>query len=209
MSLCDSDSDLFIQNYNAIHRKSSDSSHSAAISYYSGTESQQSVSDRSFYDNIAVDAFDRHYTKAKNYLMPPMIPLRSAHVNRSVSFQDAVGQSRKFLTPRGNVIKRTTTNSSSIQDIDSNRSSASPNDCISIKTDVQNCSYNKRIDENGPFYLRILRRMQKLSTFWRKRKRAHRGRLIVFSWLNLACPIFLKVDMFFIHFCFSLLALKY
>lgn len=229
ISLCDSDSDLFMQTYNVIHRKSSDSSHSAAVSYYSGTESQQSVSDRSFYDNIAVDDVfehhhhthhshninnnnnnsNHHYTKARNYLMPPInnLPLRllknpHINVNRSVSFQGTCGQSRTYLTPRQNIIVRRRNDENILftdtpSDFGSTRSSISPSgsnvcsrnnacDCSSIipKTNVQNdrnlmdesyCykyHYDKKYD--GPFYLKMLRRMQKI--FKRQSKKSERGR---------------------------------
>lgn len=224
ISLCDSDSDLFMQTYNVIHRKSSDSSHSAAVSYYSGTESQQSVSDRSFYDNIAVDDVfehhhhhhhhthhshninnnNHHYTKARNYLMPPInnLPLRllknpHVNVNRSVSFQGTCGP---YLTPRQNIIVRRRHDENLFpdtpSDFGSTRSSISPSgsnpsrnntcDCSSIIpiTNVQNdrslmdesyCykyHYDKKYD--GPFYLKMLRRMQKI--FKRQSKKSERGR---------------------------------
>jgi hypothetical protein len=188
ISLCDSDSDLFMQTYNELHRKSSDSSgHSgAAVSYYSETES---VSDRSFYDNVD----HRHYTKARNvpahFLMPPTGPLRNANVNRSVSFQDTYGQPRTLLAPRAKkniVIRRRDVDDRC--EIDSNRSSISRagssaskvESSITCKSDVQsrlvpdNCSIDKD-NQSGPFYVRVLKRMQKLSFFWR-RKSARRGR---------------------------------
>ncbi|XP_070490041.1 diacylglycerol kinase theta isoform X4 [Chironomus tepperi] len=224
ISLCDSDSDLFMQTYNVIHRKSSDSSHSAAVSYYSGTESQQSVSDRSFYDNIAVDDVfehhhhthhshninnnsNHHYTKARNYLMPPInnLPLRllknpHINVNRSVSFQGTCGT---YLTPRHNIIIRRRHDENIFNDTPSDfgstRSSISPSgsnpsprnntcDCSSIipKTNVQidrnlmdesycyKYHYDKKYD--GPFYLKMLRRMQKI--FKRQSKKSLRARSI-------------------------------
>lgn len=229
ISLCDSDSDLFMQTYNALHRKSSDSSHSAAVSYYSGTESQQSVSDRSFYDNIAVDCYDHHThhhhpnnnsDHRRNYLMPPMknsLKCNNPHVNvnRSVSFQETCVQprTRTFLTPRTTniVIRRRNlndVNSSSIQtDIDSNRSSVSPSFCgsapsttkinvdcsnVTFKSDVQNYdNYDRRY--NGPFYLKLLRRMQKFSSFWRKRqakKDRRRGRFLNISYISITLFFF-------------------
>lgn len=195
ISLCDSDSDLFMQTYNELHRKSSDSSgHSgAAVSYYSETESQHSVSDRSFYDNVVDD--HRHFTKARNFLMPPTGPLRSANVNRSVSFQDNYGQPRKMLMPRANkniVIRRRDvddrcemdSNRSSVSRAGSSASKSNVDSSITCKSDVQSrlradsCSIDKD-NQNGSFYVRALRRMQKLSFFWRKnRKKARsRGRL--------------------------------
>lgn len=222
ISLCDSDSDLFMHTYNVTHRKSSDSSHSAAVSYYSGTESQQSVSDRSIYDNIAVDdAFEHHhhhhshninnnnsnhhYSKARNYLMPPInnLPLRllknpHINVNRSVSFQGTcVGQSRTYLAPRQNIIVRRRHDENLFtdtpSDFGSTRSSISPSgsrnnacDCSSIIpiTNVQNdrnlmdetYCYKYHYDKKyaGPFYLKMLRRMQKV--FKRQSKKSLRGR---------------------------------
>lgn len=191
ISLCDSDSDLFMQTYNELHhRKSSDSSaHSgAAASYYSETESQQSVSDRSFYDNVD----HRHYTKARNFLMPPTGPLRNANVNRSVSFQDTYGQPRTLLTPRANkniVIRRRDvddrceidSNRSSISRAGSSASKSNVDSSITCKSDVQsrlvpdNCSIDKD-NQSGPFYVRVLRRMQKLSFFWRRKNSRSRGR---------------------------------
>ncbi|KAG5673344.1 hypothetical protein PVAND_003403 [Polypedilum vanderplanki] len=216
ISLCDSDSDLFMQTYNALHRKSSDSSHSAAVSYYSGTESQQSVSERSFYDNVFEHNrqpnhhhhhhsnsssshvvsqnhpnSNRHFTKARNFLMPPR---NNANVNRSVSFQTTL------LSPRSNVIlRRRGLNDSFHTDTESasNRSSVSPSDSspsktnvdcsVPCKSDVQNhrlmddnISNNRRATYSGPFYIKLLRRMQKISTFWRKREsnKANRARSI-------------------------------
>lgn len=193
ISLCDSDSDLFMQTYNALHqRKSSDSSgHSgAAVSYYSETESQQSVSERSFYDNVD----HRHYAKARNFLMPPTGPQRNANVNRSVSFQDAGSQPRTLLAPRTKkniVIRRRDVDErceidstrSSVSRAGSSASKSNVDSSITCKSDVQsrlvpdNCSIDKE-SQGGPFYVRVLRRMQKLSFFWRKnRKKAGRGRL--------------------------------
>lgn len=192
ISLCDSDSDLFMQTYNELHhRKSSDSSgHSgAAVSYYSETESQHSVSDRSFYDNVD----HRHYTKARNFLMPPTGPLRNANVNRSVSFQDTYGQPRTLLMPRAKkniVIRRRDVDDRC--EIDSNRSSISRagssasksivDSSITCKSDVQSrlvpenyCSIDKD-NQSGPFYVRVLKRMQKLSFFWRKNRKNARSR---------------------------------
>lgn len=182
-----------MQTYNAMHRKSSDSSHSgAAVSYYSGTESQQSVSERSFYDNV-VD--HRNFTKTRNvaahFLMPPATggPIRNANVNRSVSFQDTFGhQPRTLHTPlraKNIVIKRRNidegceieSNRSSISRAGSSASKSNVDSSITCKSDVQsrslvpdNCSIDIK-DHSGPFYVRVLRRMQKLSFFWVRKKR--------------------------------------
>lgn len=196
ISLCDSDNDLFMQTYNAMHhRKSSDSSHSggAAASCYSGTESQQSVSEKSFYDNV-----DRHhYAKAaRNYLMPPtnaaINALRNANVNRSVSFQDATsGPPRRTIPiPRTKniVIRRRNafeieSNRSSVSRAGSSASKSNVDSSITCKSDVQSrslimqdsCSVDSL--DHGPFYVRVLRRMQKLSFFWRRKRKKGRGRL--------------------------------
>lgn len=191
ISLCDSDSDLFMQTYNAMHhRKSSDSSHSGvAASCYSGTESQQSVSEKSFYDNV-----DRqNYAKvARNYLMPPTVTaLRNSNVNRSVSFQDATSgpPRRTILTPRTKniVIRRRNafeidSNRSSVSRAGSSASKSNVDSSITCKSDVQSrslimqdsCSIDSL--DHGPFYVRVLRRMQKLSFFWRRKRKKGRGR---------------------------------
>lgn len=194
ISLCDSDSDLFMQTYNEMHRKSSDSSHSgAAMSYYSGTESQQSVSERSFYDNV-----DHRQKNARNlsahYLMPPMPPRNNnSNVNRSVSFQDhyVSGERKPRIINKNIVIKRRMidercSDCSSISRGGSSASKSNVDSSIkSCKSDVQshslvvpdNCSIDDK-DNNGPFYVRVLRRMQKLSFFWirKKRKKSNNNR---------------------------------
>lgn len=222
-----------------MHRKSSDSSHSAAVSYYSGTESQQSVSDRSFYDNVFEQHHhhhhhhhigccphvlplpphhninshssssnnnnnnngNRHYTKARNYLMPPINnSLRNNHphvnVNRSVSFQETCvgGESRTLVLPshRPNIIivRRRGDMHESASEIDSNRSSVSPSDsspsktnveCVEAPNEINLVDFNKRTTIDRPFYLKLLRRMQKISSFWRKRqvRKTRRGRLLL------------------------------
>lgn len=195
ISLCDSDSDLFMQTYNELHRKSSDSSgHSAAaVSYYSETESQRSVSERSFYDNVDHRHCKKTRSDAAHFLMPPSGPLRTnANVNRSVSFQDTYGQPRTLVAPRANkniVIRRrdvdvaSDSNRSSISRAGSSASKSNVDSSITCKSDVQsrlvlnnNCSFDKD-NQSGPFYVRVLRRMQKLSFFWTKnRKKDRRGR---------------------------------
>jgi hypothetical protein len=199
-----------MQTYNALHRKSSDSSHSAAVSYFSGTESQQSVSDKSFYDNLPVETYDhrhdkRHATNARNFLMPPMKnSLRciannnnnsiNPHVNvsRSVSFQDS-----SLPRPKNIVIRRRNlndmTNCSSIHtDISaSDRSSclSMPSsskmniDCSSVVVrsddDANVTCYsdsNHNDNDDDPFYRKLLRRMQKISTFWRLKRRPKKPR---------------------------------
>lgn len=173
ISLCDSD--LLLRNYNATHRKLSE--HSPEISYYSGTESQQSISDRSCYDNVDGE------TRSRNILMPPVVTFKNASVNRSKSFQET-GQCHAYLSPRANIslIRRKLQDSNSFH----NRSSVSPLgstlsepnvDCSAIQTCkiVQpSCSCDKK--GAGPFYIKILRRVQKLSLQWRKCKKVHRGR---------------------------------
>lgn len=182
-----------MQNYNASHRKLSDCSHSPAISYYSGTESQQSISERSFYDNVDVESESRDKVHSTRFLMPPPLALKNSLVNRSKSFQEPT-QCRKYLSPRSNItLRRNLTNSIDDRfELISNRSSVSPVgstrsetnvDCSLIRScpaDVQNrklvqpsCSCNRK--RNGPFYVKILRRVRKLSLQWPKCKRVHRG----------------------------------
>jgi hypothetical protein len=196
----DCDSDLFMQTYNASHRKLSLSSHSPATSCYSDNESQQSS--RSLYDNVdgrgGSESKDKVAVRiSSNYLMPPMLPLRSSLVNRSKSFQEA-GPCRKHLSPRSNILlRRNLQQSNRIEDrfyIWSSRSptpvgstlSESNVNCIETFPDVENralvvpkCSCDKRNSSNGPFYVKILRRLQKLSLQWRKCKKVPRGRSLV------------------------------
>ena len=192
-SLCDSDSDFFIQTYNALHRNSSESSEHSGAPYYSETESQQSVSDRSFYDNVHDH---RPYVKARNYLMPPANPLRTANVNRSVSFQDTSGPKQMLLKPRVTkniVIRRRKSdikydfdsNRSSVSRAESSASKSNVDSSITCKSDVQsrimasNYSIDSKECQSEPFYVRALRRMQKLSFFWQKKRKKvrNRGRL--------------------------------
>jgi hypothetical protein len=184
ISLCGSD--LFMQSYNASHRKLSECSHSPA-SYYSGTESQQSISDRSLYDNVEVV----QEKPSSRFLSPTTGPVRNSFVNRSRSFQDT-GQCQRYLSPRTNVIvRRKPHDSSSIEDrfeIISNRTSVSPFgsthsethlDCSVIETCHSNVQSLSQLScdkkKNGPFYVKILRRMQKLSVQWRKCKKIQKS----------------------------------
>lgn len=205
------------------------------------------MSEKSYYDNIPIDDdFEHHhshninnkasnnnnhrYTKARNYLMPPinnysLRNLKNPHinVNRSVSFQGTCGeQSYSCLKPRPNVLIRRRNNENissryrfdTPSDIGSTRSSISPSgskssriipacDCNSItfKTDVQNdddnCSYDSYDKKcEGPFYIKMLRRMQKISSFWRKgqSKKSQRGRFL--DSMILSCCCLLTVDFF-------------
>lgn len=181
ISLCDSD--LFLHSYNASHRKLSES---PAISFCSGTESE-----RSFYDNVDVESECRDKILPSRFLMPPT--LKNSLVNRSKSFQEPA-QSRNFLSPRSNIkLRQNLTNSIDDRiELISNRSSVSPVgstrsetnvDCSLIRScpaDSQtrnlvqpSCSCDKK--RNGPFYVKILRRVRKLSLQWPKCKRIHRG----------------------------------
>jgi hypothetical protein len=183
-----------MQNYNASHRKLSECSHSPAISYYSGTESQQSISDRSFYDNVDVESESRDKVQSSRFLMPPMVALKNSLVNRSKSLQESA-QCRKYLSPRSNItLRRNLTNSIDDRfELISNRSSVSPGstrsetnavDCSLIRScpvDVQarklvqpSCSCDRK-RSGGPFYVKILRRVRKLSLKWPQCKRVHRG----------------------------------
>lgn len=207
ISLCDSD--LFMQSYNANRRKFSAASNSPAVSCYSGTESQQSVSARSLYDNVEV-AESKDELKTSRFLMPPKVP-KSSLVNRSKSFQET-GQCRKHLLTRKLIfLRRNLHESSSIEDrfqIISNRSSTpiisstvsdtnidcsvtQPNEIIQ-----SNCSCDNK--SNDPFFMRVLRRLQKLSHQWRKCKRVRRGR----EWWHVPNPI-LAVFLIFTHSWFS------
>lgn len=186
-----------MQNYNASHRKLSECSHSPAISYYSGTESQQSISDRSFYDNVDPETESRDKVfgrKSSKFLLPPMVALKNSLVNRSKSFQET-RQCKKFLSPRSNIlIRRNLHESNSIEDrfeSISNRSSVSPvgstqsDTNIVCHSDVRNRKLFQSSDKksSGPFYIKILRRMQKLSHQWRKCKKAPRGRPLT-QWIH-------------------------
>lgn len=188
ISLCDSD--LFIQSYNANHRKFSAASNSPSVSYYSGTESQQSVSARSLYDNVvevSSEAKDKVF-KTSRFLMPPKVSLKSSLVNRSKSFQET-GQCRKHLLPRKHIFLTPNLHqSSSIEhkfETISNLSSTPVGSTV-FETNVDcsvpqpnetmqsYCSCDNK--SNDPFFLRVLRRLQKLSHQWRKCKRVRRGR---------------------------------
>lgn len=172
ISLCDSD--LFLQNYNASRRKLSECSNSPAISFYSGTESQQSMSDRSIYDNV-----DSSKVQSARFLLPPSL------VNRSKSFQEPA-QCRKYLSPRSNItIRRNHTNSIDDRfELISNRSSVSPVgstrsdtlvDCSLIRPDVHTRKLVQASDRKRSPFVKILRRVRKLSFHWPKCQRVHRG----------------------------------
>jgi hypothetical protein len=172
ISFCDSD--LFLQSYNASRRKLSDCSNSPAISFYSGTESQQSMSDRSIYDNV-----DAIKAPSSRFLLPPTL------VNRSKSFQEPA-QSRKYLSPRSNItIRRNLTNSIDDRfELISNRSSVSPVgstrsetlvDCSLIRSDVHPRKLVKASDRKRSRFVKILRRVRSLSFHWPKCKSIHRG----------------------------------
>ena len=153
------------------------------------------MSDRSFYDNVDVESESRNKVQSARFLVPPSLAMRNSLVNRSKSFQEPA-QCRKYLTPRSNItIRRNLTNS--IEDrfeLISNRSSVSPVgstlsetnvDCSLIRScpaDVQtrklvhpNYSCDSDRKRNGPFYVKILRRVRKLSFQWPKCKRVQRG----------------------------------
>lgn len=172
ISLCDSD--LFLQNYNASRRKLSECSNSPAISFYSGTESQQSMSDRSTYDNV-----DASKVQSPRFLLPPSL------VNRSKSFQEPP-QCRKYLSPRSNItIRRNLTNSIDDRfELISNRSSVSPVgstrsetlvDCSLIRPDGHSRKLVLTSDRKRSPFLKILRRVRKLSFHWPKCRSIHRG----------------------------------
>lgn len=172
------------------HRKLSMNSHSPAMSYYSGTESQQSISSKSLYDNVdnELESKDKFVeNKSPQYLLPPSGLLRNSLVNRSKSFQEA-GPCRI----RSNILLRQNLKESNRIDDRfesiSNRSSSpvgstlseSTVNCVQTIPEVgtrvvrPNCSCHER--SNGPFFVKILRRLQKLSLQWRKCKKVPRGR---------------------------------
>lgn len=164
MNLCDSD--LSLQNYNANHRKFSMSSHSC----YSGTESQQSISARSYYDNV--DESTDKFNKSSKFLMPPRGPIRISLVNRSKSFQETAhgrtNSSRSWL-------KRNIQDSSSIEDsfVDCSESPMATLDVEYRLSAPPTCNCDEK--KNDPFYIKILRRIRKLSHQLRKCKRVPRG----------------------------------
>lgn len=175
ISLCDSD--LFI---NANHRKLSASSQSQANSYYSGTESQQSISARSIYDNVECEL--RDIVKPTKFLMPPIRrgPLRNTAVNRSKSFQEP-GQCRKHLSPHIHLRRNLhETNSEDRIVATSNRSSpigSALSEAVIGGNEIADLNSNcDKKAPSGPFYVKIFRRMQKLSLQWRKCKKVSRGR---------------------------------
>jgi hypothetical protein len=167
-------SDLSVKNYNAIHRKLSEttSRYSPAVSYYSGTESQQSISDRSFYDNVEYETEIRDKIQT-TFLMPPMARSKNSLVNRSRSFQETT-------TTRPNLsLRRNLQDSNSIDDrLGSNRSSPIGS-TVSDSSVIQNRKLVQLSSDNskhvGPFYVKIFRRVRKFSTHWRKCKKVSRG----------------------------------
>lgn len=191
------DSDMFMRNFKANHRKLG--AHSPADSYYSGTESQQSISGRSLYDNVDIEAESKPSGKStKDFLMPPKAADRNSAVFRSKSFQET-GQCRRHLNPFV-PLRRNFHESSSLEDkieSASNHSSSpygsglsesnieytlSPADVIVFP----NCTCDRK--SNDPFYLKILRRIQKLSCQLRKCKKSPRGRpLLIYIVNNFRC----------------------
>lgn len=159
------------------HRKLSECS--PAISYYSGTESQQSISERSFYDNVDTAI------RSKNILMPPVVTYKNSLVNRSKSFQET-GQCHKYLSPRAGILIRRKLQDSNSFDVISNRSSVSPAGSTLSESNVDcsasrpgsvaqpNGSCDKK--RTGPFYVKFFRRVQNLSLQWRTCKKVQRGR---------------------------------
>lgn len=162
INLCDSD--LSLQCYNSnVHRKFSMSSHS----YYSGTESQQSISARSVYDNVDVESESKDkFLESSRFLLPPKIPSKSSAVNRSKSFQETTRIARL----------RRNLEASSIEDgfIDYSERPIRPLDIENRLSAPPSCSCDKKA--NGPFYVKFLRRMRKFSLQWRQCKRVPRGR---------------------------------
>jgi hypothetical protein len=180
---CDYDRSLLMQKYPS-HRKLSSSSHWPTVSNFSGTESQQSLSSKSFHGKVDIvsrssDKFDAK--KSSQYLLPPSGGVRHSLVNRSKSFQEPGFQSnillrRKNLKESNRIEDRfesISNSGSALSETNVNYAEAN-SDVETLALDLQNCSCHKT--RNGPFIIKILRRLQKLSLQWRKCKRVPRGR---------------------------------
>lgn len=168
INLCDSD--LSLQAYNANLRKFSMSSHSC----YSGTESQQSISARSFYDNV--DEIKDTFIATSRFLMPPKPLHKSSVVNRSKSFQETTKDRAELLALNSNSwLRRNRQESSSIENsfVDFNVMPLRTPEVENRLSAPPSFSCDKKA--NGPFYVKILRRLRKISLHWRKCKRAPRG----------------------------------
>lgn len=164
INLCDSD--LSLSNYNATQRKFSMSSHS----YYSGTESQQSIGGRSFYDNV--DESKDKFIESSRFLMPPKTSRRHSLVNRSRSFQ---GTANSHLHSPDVWLRRNFQDSSSVGDssVDCSENQIPTPDVEYRMSAPPTCSFDKKT--NGPFYVKILKQMRKLSHRLRKFKKITRG----------------------------------
>ena len=140
-------------------------------SYYSGTESQQSISARSYYDNV--DESKDKFLESSRFLMPPKVTLRNSLVNRSKSFQETAHG--RFHTPR-HWMRRDLKESSSFEDsfVDCTESSMPTPDVEYRLSAPPTCNYDDK-KSNGPFYIKILRRIRKLSHQLRKCKSVPRG----------------------------------
>jgi hypothetical protein len=164
------------------HRKLSSSSQWPTVSNYSGTESQQSISSKSLYDNVEVVSNARYKfdtKKSSQYLLPPSGGLKNSLVNRSKSFQEAGSQSNNSL--RQNLKESNRIDVDRFESVSNSGSALSEtnvnyahihSDVGTRALDLQNCSCHKT--RNG--IVKILRRLQKLSLHWRKCKRVTRGR---------------------------------
>lgn len=141
-------------------------------------ENQQSTSARSLYDNVDEEEFKK-VVGVNKFLMPPSAVQKSTSVNRSKSLQ--------YTGPRKPtcvLIRRNLRKSSSIEDrveIISNRSSTP----VESEQGVIVTSFES--NSNYPFYVKILRQMQKISRRWRTcSARESRGRDQVSSlWLTI------------------------
>lgn len=144
-------------------------------SYYSGTESQQSISARSFYDNVDDELKDT-FISTSRFLMPPKPVHRISLVNRSKSFQETGRGRAEHLASRSNSwLRRNIQDSSSIENsfVDFNVTPARTPEVENRLSAPPSFSCDKKA--NGPFYIKILRRLRKLSLHWRKCKRSPRG----------------------------------
>lgn len=185
MSLCNvTDSDISLHSLTTRHRK-------LCESFYSGTESQQSMSDRSFYDNVDIElelankCIERAKKTSTNFLLPPTLPHKVAQVNRSKSFQETAKNYKHLSSRYSNfVVRRKPLEGSNhiddtIESI-SNHSSVSPESISSISDSNTNCNLAHKKDAkyslikptNGPFYMRLLRR---ISLQWHRCKKVPRG----------------------------------
>lgn len=165
------------------------------MSYNTG-ENQQNTSVRSLYDNVDEGEF-RKTVDLKKFLMPPSVVQKSSLVNRSKSLQET-----GHRKPACVLIRRNFRKSSSIEDqveIISNRSSTP----VESEHGVIVASFEN--NSNYPFYVKILRQMQKFSRRWRTcSARDSRGRDQVWLTIVMLCLLSAQSQSFLIA-CFVLI----